>query len=265
MSDGAMHPFLVVGNLKMNLSSEKDGEHYLSELRKAAYGKHFHHAAGVIAPPYVQLSRFSHLPAHFSLGAQDMHWEKSGAHTGSISPVMLKQTGVTTVILGHSERRRDFGETDAIVRRKVEAALQNGLVPIVCVGESETERQAGDTTDVVGRQLEAVYGGLSNMQAEKIIVAYEPVWAISSSGTGAIPTTTEIFQVKVFLRKWFTERFSAALADRIGVLYGGSVNTANLGSVSWEAEMDGVLVGKESLFPRELVKMMELVEQHFKD
>ncbi len=257
----AIRPFFVIGNLKMNLVSEKEGDRYLSELRKAAYGKHFSLTEGVIAPPFIHLLRFAHLPTHFSLGAQDMHWEKSGASTGSISPLMLKNIGVTYVILGHSERRSQLGENDQIVRMKVDAALYSNLIPVVCIGESSDEREQGDTARIVGEQLSSIFSGLSSMQAEKIIVAYEPRWAI---GTGVTPSTTEIFQVKVFMRKWFTEHFDARLAERVRVIYGGSVTAATLPVVSWEAEMDGVLVGKESLFPREIVKMMELAEHHRK-
>lgn len=256
-----MSPFLVVGNLKMNLISEQEGDHYLSELRKAAYGKHFERVAGVIAPPFIHLSRFARLPTHFSLAGQDAHWEKSGACTGSISPLMLKNFGASFVILGHSERRSQFGETDDIVRRKMDAALHMGLTPIVCIGETQEERDKGNMTEVLLRQLEGIFTGISSLQAEKIILAYEPRWAI---GVGITPTTTEIFQVKVFLRKWFTEHFSSRVAERVRVLYGGSVTAISLSSVSWEAEMSGVLVGKESLFPREIIKMMELVENHFK-
>lgn len=257
-----MQLFLVVGNLKMNIVDEKEGDRYLSELRKSAYGKHFQHVAGVIAPPFIHLNRFAHLPTHFSLGAQDMHWEKSGAFTGSISPVMLKQIGVTHVILGHSERRRDFGETMSIIRRKVDAALQHALIPIVCIGETLEERTRDETTAIIADDLAILYQGLNRSEAERIILAYEPVWAI---GTGITPSTTDIFQVKVFIRKWCTEHFDSAMADRTKVLYGGSVTSISLGSLSWEAEMQGVLVGKESLFPRELVKMMELAERHLSD
>lgn len=255
--------FLVVGNLKMHLASEKESDRYVSELRKAIYGKHFRHVSGVIAPDFVHLGHFAHLPTHLALGAQDMHWEKSGAYTGSVSAPILKDIGVTHVILGHSERRSQLGETDAMVRAKVGAALQHNLTPIVCIGETAAERERGITTDVVAFQLEQTFTGLSKLQAEKVILAYEPRWAISTNGTNQIPTTSEIFQVKVFMRKWFTEHLDARLAERIRVLYGGSVNAANLGSVSWEAEMHGVLVGKESLFPRELVKMMESAEVYY--
>lgn len=257
-------PFFVIGNLKMNLLSEKDGEHYLSELRKAAYGKHFEYVVGVISPPFTQLARFTRLPTHFSVGAQDMHWEKNGPHTGSISPIMLRESGATFVILGHSDRRRSFGETDVIIKLKLDSALKHGLTPVVCLGESFEEREAGNTTTVIGRQLSVLLQGLSPMQLEKILFVYEPVWAISTSGINRIPSTTDIFQVKVFLRKWFTEQFDGRIAERMRILYGGSVSAINLGAVSWEAEMQGVLVGKESLFPREFVKIMDLAEQHFK-
>lgn len=260
-----MKDFLVVGNLKMNLLSENECEHYLAELRKAAYGKHFTHVKGIVAPPFVHLYRFAHLPTHFALAAQDVHWEKSGAATGSISPLMLKSFSTEYVILGHSERRSALGETDEIIRAKVDGALKHNLIPIVCIGETREERDQEMTTAVVSRQLESIFNGLSTLQSEKVIVAYEPRWAISTSGTGQLPTTTDIFQVKVFMRKWFTEHFDAKLAEKIRVLYGGSVNSILLPSFSWEAEMDGVLVGKESLFPRELVKMMEMSEQHFKN
>ncbi len=259
-----MKDFLVVGNLKMNLLSENECEHYLSELRKAAYGKHFSRVKGVVAPPFVHLYRFAHLPSHLALAAQDMYWEKSGAATGSISPMMLKNFGAEYVILGHSERRSVLGETNDMVRAKVDGALKHNLIPIVCIGETREERDREMTTAVVAEQLAAIFTGVSTLQAEKIIVAYEPRWAISTSGTGQVPTTTDIFQVKVFIRKWFTEHFDAKLAEKIQVLYGGSVNSILLPAFSWEAEMDGVLVGKESLFPRELVKMMEMAEQHLK-
>lgn len=259
-----MKSFLVVGNLKMNLLSEHESDHYLGELRKAAYGKRFTLVEGVVAPPFVHLYRFTHLPGHFSLAAQDMHWEKNGAATGSVSPLMLKNFQVAYVIIGHSERKSMFGETNEMIRRKVEAALQHNLVPIVCIGETDEERQREETTTVIAEQLDSIFSGLSSLQREKIILAYEPRWAISTSGTGKIPTTTDIFQIKVFIRKWLTEHTDSKTADKVRVLYGGSVNSILLPSLSWEAEMDGVLVGKESLFPRELVKMMDMAEQYYK-
>lgn len=252
-----MKPFLVIGNLKMNLLSEAEVERYLGELHKAVLGKKFTNSLGVIAPPFVYLHQFRDLPDHFGLGAQDMHWEERGAVTGSVSPLMLKDLKAEYVILGHSERRSLFGETDSMIRDKVDAALKHNLIPIVCIGETEPERESGVTIQVVAGQLQSIFEKLSSLQIEKIVLAYEPRWAI---GTGRTPSTSDIFQIKVFIRKWFTENFDAKLADKVRVIYGGSVNSMNLGAVSWEAEMGGVLVGKESLYPRELVKMMELAE-----
>jgi triosephosphate isomerase len=128
----------------------------------------------------------------------------------------------------------------------------------VCIGETQKERKTGMIDVVLARQMDAIFGNLSKMQAEKIVLAYEPRWAI---GTDNLPTTQEIFQVRIMIRKWLAERLGNATEERISVLYGGSVKASYLGSVSWEAEMDGVLVGRESLFPFEVVKMMLLLEE----
>jgi len=245
-----------VGNLKMNLLSREEVEQYLLVLRREATGKHFEGVIGVICPPIIYSREFDHLPAPFQKGAQNVFWEKEGAFTGEISPVMLKNDRCEYVIIGHSERRFYGNETDAVVCEKVRAALKHHLIPIVCIGETEKERKSGIVDVVLAQQMDAIFGNLSKMQAEKIILAYEPRWAI---GTDRLPTTQEIFQVRIMIRKWLTERLGDATEARISVLYGGSVKASYLGSVSWEAEMDGVLVGRESLFPFEVVKMMLLL------
>lgn len=241
----------------MNVMSREEAEQYVSVLRREATGKHFGNAVGILCPPFLYSRDFDHLPEHFTKGAQDVFWEKEGAYTGEISPVMLRNDGCEYVIIGHSERRFYGGETDAVVQEKVRAALRHHLIPIVCLGETLEERQSDTMQEVLTRQLDAIFGDLSRMQAEKIILAYEPRWAI---GTDRLPSTQEIYQVRVMLRKWLLERFGNATEERIAVLYGGSVKASFLGAVSWEAEMDGVLVGRESLFPFEVVKMMLLLE-----
>ncbi|MEP7162486.1 MAG: triose-phosphate isomerase [Candidatus Moraniibacteriota bacterium] len=256
-----MRPFYIVGNIKMNLLSKVECEKYVALFRRELSGKGFVYSAGVVCPPTIHLSRFTHLPPEIKLGAQDVSWERSGAFTGETSPLMLKDTGVEYVIIGHSERRGIFGETDEMVALKTETLLKHLLTPIVCIGETKEERSREMTVDVLKRQIEAIFKGLSPMQAEKVILAYEPRWAI---GTDEHPTTQDILQIKIFLRKLFTELYDARLAERIIVLYGGSVKSMNLKEVSWEAEMDGVLVGRESLFPHELVKMMEMGEEYRK-
>ncbi len=242
-----------IGNLKMHLLSREEAEQYLAVLRREATGKHFGGVTGIICPPIIYSREFDHIPPPFLKGAQNVFWEKEGAFTGEISPLMLKNDHCDYVIVGHSERRFFAGETDTVVHEKVRAALKHHLIPIVCIGETEQERRLGKAEEALMSQVKMVFGDLSKMQAEKIILAYEPRWAI---GTDRLPTTEEIFQIRIMLRKWLLEKFGAATEERISVLYGGSVKASFLGAVSWEAEMDGVLVGRESLFPFEVVKMV---------
>lgn len=255
-----MLPFSVIGNLKMNLLSREECDEYLSQLRRESSGKTFGHAKGIIIPPAVHLARFQNLPAGFSLGAQNMGWEIKGAFTGEISPLMLRDLGVSHVILGHSERRAYAGETDELIARKTKLALKEGIIPIVCVGETLEERKHEETVAVIERSIRTIYHDLSPLLAERVIVAYEPRWAI---GTGVTPITADILQVKVYLRKLFSELYDPAFAERVSIIYGGSVKAATLAEVSWEAEMSGVLVGGESLYPRELVKMLSEADAYF--
>ncbi|QQR78380.1 MAG: triose-phosphate isomerase [Candidatus Moraniibacteriota bacterium] len=255
-----MSPFLVIGNLKMHLLTHTEVNEYLSQLRRESVGKTFAHSRGIIAPPAIHLHAFSHLPAGFTLAAQTMGWELKGAFTGEISPAMLRDAGVGHVILGHSERRAYAGETDALVAKKTRLALKEGIIPIVCLGETAEERQREQTTTVIERTVRTVFDDLSPLLAQRVIIAYEPRWAI---GTGVTPTTADILQVKVYLRKLFSGLYDPAFAERMTVIYGGSVKATALASVSWEAEMSGVLVGGESLYPRELVKMLLEAEHTF--
>lgn len=250
--------FYVVGNLKMNMLSREEATQYLSVLKREAQDKHYTHVKGIVCPPFLYLSQFDHLPEGIQKGAQNLFPEKSGAYTGEISPIMLKNDGVEYVIVGHSERRQYAGETDRLIHEKVLAALKHHLIPIVCIGETEEEHRAEETDRVLSSQVKTIFSDLSKLQAEKVIVAYEPRFAI---GTDRLPTTQELLSVRVLLRKLFTEAFDAQTAERIAVLYGGSVKSSFLATVSFDAQMDGVLVGRESLFPYELVKMMGLFEE----
>jgi len=176
-----------------------------------------------------------------SVGGQDCHPKTSGAHTGDISAEMLKDAGASHVILGHSERRTDHGETDALVKGKAEAALAAGLVAVVCIGETEAQRDAGQTLAVIGRQLD---GSLpSGATAENVVIAYEPVWAI---GTGRTPTLAEIGEVHAFLRDRLTGLIGAE-AEGVRLLYGGSVKPSNAVEIFAVPHVDGALVGGASL------------------
>ncbi len=194
----------------------------------------------LICPPFPLLPTMVALcdGTPIAVGAQDCHAAASGAHTGDVSAAMIADTGATHVILGHSERRADHGETDAQVRAKADAALAAGLLPVICVGETEAERDAGDTLAVVAAQMA---GSLPD--AAGIVLAYEPVWAI---GTGRTPTTNQIAEVHAALRAGLTERFGAAGGD-IPLLYGGSVKPGNAAEIFAVPEVDGALVGGASL------------------
>jgi triosephosphate isomerase len=173
------------------------------------------------------------------LGGQDCHTAVSGAHTGDISAAMLKEAGAAYVILGHSERRADHGESDALVKAKAGAAQAAGLVPVVCVGETEAERDAGSTLAVIGAQLDG-----SLPEAGEVVVAYEPVWAI---GTGRTPTLEQIAEVHAFLRARLAARIGANTAAGVRLLYGGSVKPSNAAEIFAVADVDGALVGGASL------------------
>ena len=200
----------------------------------------------VVCPPFTALPAVGEAlkGSGIGLGAQNMHWEKEGAFTGEVSPVMLKDLGCRYVILGHSERRQYFGEDDFLVNRKLSVALEHGLTPIVCIGETLAERQDGRTLQIVERQLQ---GGLSNNPPETaygITLAYEPVWAI---GTGHTATTEQAAEVHSFIRKRLAELWGEATATAVRILYGGSVKSDNIDGLMAEPDIDGALVGGASL------------------
>jgi len=182
--------------------------------------------------------------SNIAIGGQNLHWEKEGAYTGEISAVMLLATGCTHVIIGHSERRQYFGETDDTVNLKLKIALEAGLTPIVCVGEVLEEREAGLTEDVLRRQCLRAFHAISGRKAGKLVVAYEPVWAI---GTGKTATPQLAAEAHVLIRGEAAKAFGDKLADSLRILYGGSVKPENAKALMSEEEIDGALVGGASL------------------
>ena len=204
----------------------------------------------VLCPPFVSLTSVAPVLANtgIDLGAQNMHWEKSGAFTGEVSPTML-QGWCQFVILGHSERRQYFGETDQNVHKKVIAALAHGLTPIICVGENLAENEAGKTAEVVTRQTRAAYAGLSTDEALRTVIAYEPVWAIGT-GKAATPAGANAV-IGLHIRGCLSDLYSSSVADAVRVLYGGSVTGANAADLMTQPDIDGALVGGASLKPAE--------------
>ncbi|MBI3976286.1 MAG: triose-phosphate isomerase [Armatimonadetes bacterium] len=200
----------------------------------------------VLCPPFTALGDVGRAIAgsNLELGAQDMHWEPQGAYTGEISGPMLWELGCTYVILGHSERRHHFHETDDEVARKVQAAFAQELLPILCVGETLEERDAGRTEDVIERQVRAAVAELDAVALPRLVVAYEPVWAI---GTGRSATGGEANRVSALIRQWLGQAVGGPSADETRVLYGGSVTPENIAEFIGQPEIDGALVGGASL------------------
>ncbi|WP_257351896.1 triose-phosphate isomerase [Pseudalkalibacillus decolorationis] len=189
-----------------------------------------------------------------AIGAQNMHHEDSGAFTGEVSPLALKDLNVEYVILGHSERREMFGETNGSVNKKVHAAFKHDLVPIVCVGESLEQREKEETKSVVKTQVEQALSGLSEKQVPQVVVAYEPIWAI---GTGKSATSEDANEVCSYIRTVIAEQFSQDVADQVRVQYGGSVKPETIKELMNQSDIDGALVGGASLEPQSFLQLLE--------
>jgi triosephosphate isomerase len=210
----------------------------------------------VLCPPFTSLMAIAAMLSgtDIGLGAQNMHWEAAGAFTGEIAPAMVKEF-CHYVILGHSERRTYFGETDETVNRKVRAAFAHGLTPIVCIGETLAENEAGRTAEVVSRQIEQGLKDLTPEQASGLVIAYEPVWAI---GTGRAASGEDANRVVAeVIRPTLAKMFGNTVAETIRVLYGGSVTAANAAEFFSQPQIDGALVGGASLKAAEFVKIVE--------
>ncbi len=231
---------VIAGNWKMNgdLIQSKD---LITKLISGLSGQQIH-CEVIICPPFTSLSEASSLvkSTTVKLGAQNMYFEDSGAFTGEISPSMLISAGCEFVILGHSERRTLFGETDELINKKIKKALQSGLKPIFCVGETLKEREAGVTKKVVERQVVDGLKDVSESDLNNIIIAYEPIWAI---GTGVTATPAQAEEVHEFIRGLIAEKYSKSAAENLVIQYGGSVKADNAAELLSQKNIDGALVG----------------------
>jgi triosephosphate isomerase len=233
---------LIAGNWKM-YKTIAEAVALVDEIKKGIAG-----APGdtLVAPPYTALAAVvaAAKGSAVAVASQNMHFEKEGAFTGEVSASMLKDIGVTHAILGHSERRQYFAETDDGVAKKTKVALDNALTPISCLGETLAEREAGRTTEVVGRQLNAILDAVTADEARRIVIAYEPVWAI---GTGKVATPEQAQEVHAFIRSRIASKHGQAVAGVVRILYGGSVKPDNVKGLMALPDVDGALVGGASL------------------
>jgi triosephosphate isomerase len=247
---------IIAGNWKMN-KSIAEAQTLVTEMRdELARLAADAHVQIVLCPPYLAVPLVAELTkgTAVGVGAQDLFWEAKGAFTGEVSPAMVKEI-CDYVIIGHSERRQYFGETDDSVKRKLAAALANQLKPIVCVGENLTQNEAGQTQQVVSAQVRAAFTGLAEEQARRVIVAYEPIWAI---GTGKAATGAGANAViGLTIRGALAEMYDEATAQTVRVQYGGSVNSKNASEFLVQPEIDGALVGGASLVAGDFIAICQ--------
>ena len=245
---------LIVGNWKM-FKTVQETVFYIKALR--ALMKAVRHVEVMVAPPLTALHAASEAArgSDIGVGAQNLHWEREGAFTGEVSAAMIHEAGGEFVIIGHSERRTLFGETDLMVNRKLQAALAARLLPIVCAGETEAQRAANQTLAVLDSQLKQALDGLTAEQLVPLVLAYEPVWAI---GTGQNATPAQAQEAHAHLRGRLRQWLGIEAAERCRILYGGSVKVDNIQAIAAEPDVDGALVGGASLDARTLIEIARL-------
>jgi len=248
---------VIAGNWKMNMTLSE--AKVFADTLKPILGKH-KWCKVVLCVPSVNLYPIIRLfkDARVEVGAQNCHFEPSGAFTGEISVPMLKDLGVKTVIIGHSERRAYYGETDSTVNLKVKAALAGGLTPIICVGESLEQRELGVTEELISYQVKAALAGLDASQARRVIIAYEPIWAI---GTGRTATVEQAGAVCSHIRSILRNLYGARTARAITIQYGGSMNAKNAAELLAHPDIDGGLIGGASLKPNDFMAIIDAANQ----
>lgn len=229
---------ILAANWKMN-KTQAEAQNFIQELSKTAFKPD---REVVLCPPFTALNALSGIK-EVKLGAQNMHFEENGAFTGEISAAMLKELGCTYVLIGHSERRQLFGETDELINKKIIAAVNHGLIPVFCLGETLAQRESGETMQVITTQLKQGLTGINYIN--KLVIAYEPVWAI---GTGKTATPQEAQEVHALIR-------SLTTADT-SILYGGSVKPENISSLMAQPDINGALVGGASLKAEDFIKII---------
>ena len=252
-----MRTKLIVANWKMNFTVSETLK-FLAALRREM-GSTLPECEVVFCPPFTALFAFEEAMegTPFKLGAQNMHWEDSGAFTGEISPLFLKDLGVSYVILGHSERRHLFGETDIVINKKVSAALQQKLFPIVCVGETDAEHKEGKTFEVVEAQIKKALEGQIRDDLASVVWAYEPVWAI---GTGKNATPEQAQEVSKWMRDLVGKILDVPTSNSMRILYGGSVSEEKARGFLKQPDIDGLLVGGASLDPEKFSGILQSIE-----
>ena len=243
---------IIAGNWKMNMTPAEAKELITALIPLVADAQ----CDVVICPPFVDLPIAVELTkgTNIAVGAQNIHWAEKGAYTGEISAAMLKCVGAEYAIIGHSERRQYFGETNETVNQRAKAAIAAGITPIICVGKSLAEREAGETENVVSRQTEAALSGIAAEDVKKLVIAYEPIWAI---GTGKTATKEQANETIASIRKTVERLYCAGTAEAVRIQYGGSMNPKNASELMAMPEIDGGLIGGASLKAEDFAKVVK--------
>jgi len=252
-----MRKKIVAGNWKMNLDYN-EGLTLFSEVINMVKDEVTGSQQAVVCSPFIHLHSLTQLAkgyAKVSVGAQNAHQAESGAYTGEISAKMIKSVGAEYVILGHSERRQYFGEDNALLAKKTDTALQNGLIPIFCIGETLQEREANQHFDIIKSQLVEGVFHLDESQFAKLVIAYEPVWAI---GTGVTASSAQAQEIHAFIRTEIAAKYSQQVADATTILYGGSCNPKNAPELFTQPDIDGGLIGGASLKSRDFTDIVKV-------
>jgi len=242
---------IIAGNWKMH-KTINEAKSFVEEIKGSIKETD---VEAVICAPYTILKDLKEVTkgTNIKVGAQNMHFEENGAFTGEISPLMLKELDVDYVIIGHSERRQYFNETDETVNKKVKKALEHSIIPIMCVGESLEQREAGDTKSIVKSQVEKGLQGIDHEDIKKIVVAYEPIWAI---GTGKTASSEDANEVIAYIREVIKNVSSEDISEEIRIQYGGSVKPSNVEEIMNQSDIDGALVGGASLEPKDFIELV---------
>ncbi len=253
---------IIVANLKMYLSLAGEVERWLENFSKAKKDLKLKNTELVICPPAIFLDQFSkkNKSKTIFVGAQNCVWENKGAFTGEISPTMLSSSGIKYVILGHSERRKYFGENDEMISQKISAVLRAGIKPIICIGEDGDQRRKGLTMEVVLGQLSNCLIEIGPGKIENVIICYEPIWAISANKPKFPPTSADIMTARLLIKKFLVKKYGEKTAERVRIIYGGSVDSKNVQEVCIDSGMKGALIGSASTIPHELKKITKLMD-----
>jgi triosephosphate isomerase len=242
---------IIAGNWKMN-NTISESLALIDEIKKHSLNEN---VEAVVCVPFTSLNEVKKALENtdIKLGAQNLHWEESGAYTGEISPLMLREIGIDYCIIGHSERRQYFNETDETVNKKIKTALKHNIKPIVCVGETLEEREAGHEEKIVREQVLKAFEDIDIKDIEKIVIAYEPIWAI---GTGKTASSDDANQMCKFIRNIIAEKYDKNTGENIRIQYGGSVKPQTIAELMGKEDIDGALVGGASLVAEDFVKLV---------